>query len=564
MFDIENDNNKQVSNKELDQNINRGLALLVLITVSIVGSSWLLSLPVYFDIKIAAQILPVLFSILLLFFVTKVQHVFINKIAPVVGFSLVFCSWSYVIFLNANITSQIKNIVEAQYLGMSHTMYLIGLCFIIFWLGRYFKYSLYLSLLSVISFLIFLFLFADIKIIYLLALALLLGSSSVFAVIGLSSAHQLAEVGNNQEDFYDPFNDSQAKELLLSSEIKEEVIEPELEINALPLNESSVTHDWELILRELHGELKNTTDVDQLFKSMLVFLHGAIEFDGAAVGMLQDKSIRKIVDFGDDEYVNAQSLNWTNKRIKELFALREPILSTQKGLNADTSQITKPMHRLDVPVITNKKVVGLVTLFRDEWQFDSHDVKLSASIVFHSMIALRQARLQEEIKRLSSDSPEIKVTLYSREQFVSRCRPVFEKLSQPRECSLFIMEIDNLDEVIDKQGREAGSLLYKFTSKAIKSFLTERDIFGRYGNDGFIVLLDETNLMHAKEVAEKIRVKVSNNKINYQGNVLSTTVSIGLTIVSDAKEDLPSLMRKADMGLFVAKENGCNTVKVSL
>jgi len=564
LFNIENDNNKQISNKELNQDINRGLALLVLIAVAIVGSSWLLSLPVYFDIKIAAQILPVLFSIVLLFFVTKVQHIFLNKIAPIVGFILIFCSWSYVIFLNSNLTNQIKDIVEAQYLGMSHTMYLIGLCFIIFWLGRYFKYSLYLSLLSVISFLTLLFIFSDIKIIYLLTLALLLGSSSVFAAIGLSGAHQFVEEENNPEDFYDPFNDSQKKELLLPSDIKEPTIEPELEINALPLNESSITHDWELILRELHGELKNTTDVDQLFKSMLVFMHGAIEFDAAAVGMLQDKSIRKIADFGDEEYVHAQPLNWTNKRIKALFSLREPILSTQKRLSADTGDITEPMHRLDVPVITNKKVVGLVTLFRDELLFDSHDVKLSASIVFHSMIALRQARLQEEIKRLSSDSAEVKITLYSREQFVIRTKPVFDKLSQPRECSLFIMEIDNLDEVIDKQGREAGSLLYKSTSKVIKSFLTERDIFGRYGNDGFIVLLDETNMMHAKEVAEKIRVKVSNNKIKYQENVLSTTVSIGLTIVSDAQEDLPSLMRKADMGLFVAKENGCNTVKVSL
>jgi len=46
--------------------------------------------------------------------------------------------------------------------------------------------------------------------------------------------------------------------------------------------------------------------------------------------------------------------------------------------------------------------------------------------------------------------------------------------------------------------------------------------------------------------------------------VLTTTASIGLTIVSNENEDLPSLMRKADMGLFVAKENGSNTVKVSL
>lgn len=569
MFNIEDDNNAQISKKELNQDINRGLALLVLITVTIVGASWLFALPVYFDIKIAAQILPVLFSVVLLFSVTKFQHVYFNKIAPVLGFVFIFCSWSYVVYLDSvlsvstDLSNQIKDIVEAQYLGMSHTTYIIGLCFVIFWLGRYFKYNLYLSLASVVSFLVVILLFTDIQLMYLLALALLLVASSVFSAIGLKGVHD-AEPDKMSEEIFDPFEDVKEKELLLPSEINEPKIEPELDINILPLNESSITHDWELILRELHGELKNTTDVDQLFKRMLVFLHGAMEFDAAAVGMLQDKSIRKIADMGDEEYIHAQSLNWSNQRVKELFSLREPVLSKQKRLSADTSDIVEPMHRLDVPVISNNKVVGLVTLFRDELMFDTHDVKLSASIVFHSMIALRQARLQDEIKRLNSDSPNLKLTLYSREQFVSKVKPVFEKLGRPRECSLFIIEIDNLDSVIDKQGRDAGVFLYKTTSKIIMSFLSERDILGRYGNDGFVILLDETNLMHAKKVAEKIRVKVESNKVNFNEHVLNTTLSIGLTIVSDAKEDLPSLMRKADMGLFVAKENGCNTVKVSL
>ena len=569
MFNIDNDNNAQISSKDVNQDINRGLALLVLITISVVGSSWMFSLPVYFDIKIAAQIFPIFFSIVLLFLVTKNKYNFLNKIAPVLGFVFVFCSWTYVVYLDsimsvsADLPNQIKNIVEAQYLGMSYTMYLIGLCFSIFWLGRYFKYNLYLSLASVVIFLIVIFLFTDTKFINLLALALLLGSSSVFSAISLSSIHA-ASIENVQEDFFDPFQNSEKKQGLPATELSEQRIEPQLDINALPLNEASITHDWELILRELHGELKNITDVDQLFKSMLVFLHGAMEFDAAAVGMLQDKNIRKITDMGDEEYVHARSLNWSNQRVKKLFSLREPIISTQKRLSANTNNIDELIHRLDVPVLSNNKIVGLVTLFRDEPIFDTHDIKLTASIVFHSMIALRQARLQEEIKRLNSDSPGAKLTLYSREQFVSKVKPVFDKLSRPRECSLFIVEIDNLDSVIDKQGRDAGMLLYKESSRLIMSCLSDSDILGRYGNDGFVVLLDETNLMHAKDVAEKIRIKISSNKVNFNDSVLNSTVSIGLTIVSDANEDLASLMRKADMGLFVAKENGCDTIKVSL
>jgi len=215
-------------------------------------------------------------------------------------------------------------------------------------------------------------------------------------------------------------------------------------------------------------------------------------------------------------------------------------------------------------VISNQKVVGLVTLFREELLFDTHDVKLTSSIVFHSMIALRQARLQDEIKRLNSDAVVTKLTLFTREQFVSRVKPVFDKLSKPRECSLFIVEIDNLESITDSQGRDAGAKLFKAVSKVIMSFLNEGDVLGRYGNEGFIVLQDETDLMHAKSIAEKIRVKASQIKLKFQNDVITTTVSIGLTIVSDPDEGLSSLMRKADMGLFVAKENGSNTVKISL
>ena len=78
------------------------------------------------------------------------------------------------------------------------------------------------------------------------------------------------------------------------------------------------------------------------------------------------------------------------------------------------------------------------------------------------------------------------------------------------------------------------------------------------------MLLDETTLIEAKTLAENIRENIQNIKIKYQNHILATTASIGLTILSNPNDDLPSLMRKADMGLFVAIENGCNTVKVSL
>jgi len=549
------------SMQQQDQDINRGLALLILIAVSVVGASWLFSVPVYFDLKIAVQILPLLISAILLFAITRIYNSYLTLLAAPLGYISAFLSWSYVIYLNSAVKPEVLNdLSSAQMLGMSNSVFILGLCLLVLWLARYFKFAIYLSSLSIVSLVTVLLVFSSLPINVVIAALLLLSSSAVIGALGLKS------------DFLVPVTPPASQNSLFEDEepflpaqtYREEELVPELEINKLPLNESSVSHDWDLILKELHGELKNTADVDQLFKRMLVFMHGAMEYNGAAVGMLQHKSIKKIAQYGEDEYVHSRSLSWNNERIKEVFASREPILSQQNNLSSSRTDMTEPVHRLDIPIVSSNKVIGLVSIFREVLLFDTHDIHLAASIVFHSMVALKVARLQEEVKRLSSSSSAAKMTLYSREQFVTKVKPVMDKLNKPRECSIFIAEIDNHDMIIDTVSRDAGALLYKAVSKTIMSKLTEKDVLGSYGKDGFIVLMDETDMNEGKARADEIREKVSKLKIKYEDTVLSTTISIGLTIVSNAEEDLAGLMRKADMGLFVAKENGCNTVKVSL
>jgi diguanylate cyclase (GGDEF)-like protein len=539
------------------QQAHNASILLIAITLSVVAASWLFSLPAQFDLKIAAELLPLLYAVAAMLLLRRLQKPFLNRLFSALSYALVFACWGYVVYSNSAIQLPAQK-TAILYIGFANSMYLLGMCVLTIWLARYFKYAAYLSLTAMVALCVVLILLAPVTFSFVLAFALILLTS---IAIGFISNGEKPVSGTVYDvHVRDEFND----EDLLPPAEDEQQITPELEINALPLNESSVSHDWDVILQELHGELKNTSDVDQLFKRMLVFLNGAMEFDAAAVGMLQDKSIRKIATFGGDEFLHTQSLNWSNQRINDLFSSRKPILSRQSHMSRQAGVESEPLHRLDVPVISNSKVVGLVTLFREHLLFDTNDIKLASSIVFHSMVALRQARLQDEVKRLSSSTPAARLTVYSREQFVEQVKPVIDKLAKPRECSLFIVEIDNLDQVIDKVGREAGQQLYKAVSRAIAANLKESDLIGQYGKEAFVVLLDETELMNAKNTAENIRAQVENIKLKYQEQVVTTTVSIGLTIFSDAEESLSSLMRKADMGLFVAKENGSNTVKVSL
>ncbi len=560
---FEQDVSAGFDNSPADSNVSevtRALTLYLLITISIVATSWLLAIPTYFDIKIAVQVLPVILCVAFYFLVTRLYHRFIlNSVVPVL-FLVIFSCWSFVFYLNISSIAQTTDTLTqtaGKLTAIADTMYLIGISLCIILLHRYFRFAVYLSLSSIITLLTLILVFSSPDISYLSAVIILFMTTTLVSFIAISKLPQTT--GQKLITLKDHFHEDE----LLPSELGDEAIIPELAINALPLNEHSATHDWEETLRVLQTDLSATSDVDQTFKSMLMFLHDRVEFDAAAVGMLQERSIRKIAAMGDDAYLHSKSLGWTSQRIKQVLSTREPILSQQP--NVAGSDATEHIHRVDIPVLTSRRALGVVTLFRETMIFDTQDVKMASSIVFHTMIALKQARLQDEIKRLSSGgNGPARLTLYSREQFVQKTQPVFDKLGKPRECSVFIIDVDNLSDINDKTGRDAATALYKAVSKTIMKELTDQDILGRYGKEGFIVLLDETDMNGAKEKAEAIRKRVSQLKLNYQSQVISTTVSIGLTIVSDPEDNLQALMRKCDMALFVAKENGCNTVKVSL
>ena len=87
LFNEKIDNNKlDELTGQYDQDLNRGLALLIIIAMSVVGASWLFALPVYFDLKIATQIFPLIYSIVALFSTARLQHRYLNLLAATISY----------------------------------------------------------------------------------------------------------------------------------------------------------------------------------------------------------------------------------------------------------------------------------------------------------------------------------------------------------------------------------------------------------------------------------------------------------------------------------------------
>ena len=84
--------------------------------------------------------------------------------------------------------------------------------------------------------------------------------------------------------------------------------------------------------------------------------------------------------------------------------------------------------------------------------------------------------------------------------------------------------------------------------------------FGRVGGEEFAAVLVETPLSAGEKVAERLRKAVSANVVNSYGNEVSVTLSMGVTDLAPNDTSLNRLIRRADMALLRAKDEGKDRV----
>lgn len=125
-----------------------------------------------------------------------------------------------------------------------------------------------------------------------------------------------------------------------------------------------------------------------------------------------------------------------------------------------------------------------------------------------------------------------------------------------RPLSVLMLDSDNLKQVNDSFGHQAGDGLLKLLARSTQSQLRNSDVLARYGGDEFVILLPETPASGAQGVAEKIREAVMNTELMANGKIVKTTVSVGAASYPNDGHTLDALVAKADMSMYKAKQSG--------
>lgn len=129
--------------------------------------------------------------------------------------------------------------------------------------------------------------------------------------------------------------------------------------------------------------------------------------------------------------------------------------------------------------------------------------------------------------------------------------------------SLMVLDLDRFKAINDTYGHQQGDIVLKTVADVVVHILKRpNDFVARWGGEEFVVLMPNTSLEGALDVAEKIRHEVENTLIpGISGEELKITVSIGVTSLIPALDDsIETFFSKADKALYTAKEAGRNKV----
>ncbi|HYQ47568.1 MAG TPA: GGDEF domain-containing protein, partial [Thermodesulfovibrionales bacterium] len=166
----------------------------------------------------------------------------------------------------------------------------------------------------------------------------------------------------------------------------------------------------------------------------------------------------------------------------------------------------------------------------------------------------------QELEMLSS--VDALTGLLNRRMLYDRLHHEIERVRRYKvDLALMFCDLDNFKEINDTHGHGVGDEVLKRIAGILKTSIRTSDIVGRYGGDEFLVVLPQTSLKGAHDLAERIRASVQEMRyVVVEGQSLGTTMSIGVTYYAGGEPGIDALINRIDTALYVSKKAGKNQV----
>ncbi len=346
--------------------------------------------------------------------------------------------------------------------------------------------------------------------------------------------------------------------------------------------------DWAKTLQDLSVELSSIHDMDLMFNKLLSFMGSIIPNDAAAVGLQKEKGMQPIVTTGallGDSSEGIRNSMWDASLLKQLDFSKDAMMKETNTGIIDGMLVRRNKNfafRLDVPVYSQKRLVGVVTMLRQDQGFNEYEIKIASSCVFHAMMALKNARMQQKLASQQSgqamatnagapnvapgpNTVPLSSAPLSHKLFREKAKPLFEKaVKADRGISFLVVEIDQLTELFENHGEKVARNVYALVARLLRNGIGLDDLLAYYGKTGFAVMLIDKDIMETQKLAQEVEGKLKQQKLKVAEGEIKVSLSMGISTYTEDAQDFMAILRAADMALFLVRETGGDSIRVNL
>lgn len=256
-------------------------------------------------------------------------------------------------------------------------------------------------------------------------------------------------------------------------------------------------------------------------------------------------------------YKAQKSITSHRKQLGETF--QDHVNNTQSDvhnatdLNALKQLINERMHT----------ITEAMTLFQSSMQKQEKEAAQSISQLKNKVDRMKQdatqlrSSMQEKLAQALSDAL---TGLPNRAAYQDTIFPLLTSTTQKQQqLCIAVCDVDHFKTINDTWGHLAGDKVLRLIPRQMQSVLKKEHLMFRYGGEEFVIVFPMTSLDQAFEHCQNIRQSVESTPFNMNGEPISVTISIGVSLF-DGQEDHDSLFNRADKNLYQAKQQGRNKV----
>ncbi|MBV8679734.1 MAG: diguanylate cyclase [Aquitalea sp.] len=155
--------------------------------------------------------------------------------------------------------------------------------------------------------------------------------------------------------------------------------------------------------------------------------------------------------------------------------------------------------------------------------------------------------------------------LYNRRYAMRYLPQIWDEAQHSQQAlSALMLDIDHFKVINDEHGHDVGDAILQEFAKILQLLCRRSDIICRFGGEEFLIVLPDTRLTTAIQVAERIRTTLAGRNMLATSLALKMTVSIGVAEKQAGQANIEALIKAADQALYQAKRSGRNRVEAAL